>query len=151
MPRTSGSRILDAPPERVWRTVGDPRHLARWWPKVQRVEAAEGAHFTEVLQTDRGRPVRADWTITESDDAQRLVCEQSVAGTPFEGVLASATREIVLQPAGEAATVVTITLRRTMRGMARASALMMRRATARQLDAALDNLVLLHGEARVGG
>lgn len=143
--------MLDDPPERVWRTVGDPRHLARWWPKVQRVEGAEGARFTEVLQTDRGRPVRADWTITESQDGQRLLCEQSVAGTPFEGVLATASREIVLQPAGDAATVVTITLRRTMRGMARTSALMMRRATARQLDAALDNLVLLHGEARVGG
>ena len=112
MPRTSGSRTLDAPPDRVWTTVGDPSHLARWWPKVQRVEGAEGAHFTEVLQTDRGRPVRADWTITESDERARLVCEQSVEGTPFEGVLASATREIVLQPAGDAATVVTITLDR---------------------------------------
>jgi uncharacterized protein YndB with AHSA1/START domain len=150
MARTSGSRTLDAPPERVWRTVGDPRHLARWWPKVQRVEGADGAHFTEVLTTDRGRPVRADWTITESQDARRLVCEQSVAGTPFEGVLASATREIELQPAGDSGTVVTITVRRTMRGLARASAMLMRRATARQLDAALDNLVGLHGEARVG-
>lgn len=150
MARLSGSRTLDAPPDRVWRTVGDPRHLARWWPKVQRVEGAEGEHFTEVLQTDRGRPIRADWTITASEDAQRLVCEQSVDGTPFEGVLAAASREIVLQPAGDTGTVVTITVRRTMRGVARASALMMRRATARQLDAALDNLVLLHGEARVG-
>ena len=38
-----------------------------------------------------------------------------------------------------------------MRGMLAPSGCMMRRATARQLDAALDNLVLLHGEARVGG
>ena len=115
-----------AAPERVWRTVGDPRHLARWWPKVQRVEGAEGEHFTEVLQTDRGRPVRADWTITESAEAQRLVCEQSGRGRRSRAFWRSATREIVLQPAGDTATVVTITLRRTMRGLARASALMMR-------------------------
>ena len=151
MPQTSRTRTLDATPDRVWRTVGDPRHLARWWPKVQRVEGVEDVHFTEVLQTDRGRSVRADWVITQSSDMQLLVCEQAVDGTPFEGVLAAASREIVLQPAGDTGTVVTITIRRTMRGIARASALMMRRATARQLDAALDNLVLLHGEARVGG
>lgn len=150
MSQACRSRTLDAAPERVWRTVGDPRHLARWWPKVQRVEGVDEDHFTELLQTDRGRGVRADWVITETLERQRLACEQVVAGTPFEGVLAAASREITLQPAGDDATIVTITIKRRMRGMSRLSGAMMRRATVRQVDAALDNLVLLHGEARVG-
>ena len=150
MPRTSGTRTLDAPPERVWRTVGDPRHLARWWPKVQRVEGVDGPHFTEVLQTDRGRAIRADWTISESSAPQRLVCEQEIEGTPFEGVLQAARREIELKPAGDGDTVVSVTIDRRLRGVSRLSGFMMRRATTRQLEAALDNLVLLHGEARIG-
>ena len=151
MPKVRGDRILDAPPDAVWRTVGDPRHLARWWPKVQRVEGVEGAHFTEVLQTDRGRAIRADWTISESVAPQRLTCRQDVEGTPFESVLQAASREITLQPAGEGDTAVTVTIERRMRGVSRLSGFMLRRATTRQLEAALDNLVLLHGEARVGG
>ncbi len=150
MSQARGTRTLDAPPDRVWRTVGDPSHLARWWPKVQRVEGVEDVHFTEVLQTDRGRGVRADWVITESSAPQRLVCEQTVEGTPFEGVLVAASREILLQPAGDTATLVTVTINRRMNGVARLSGFMMRRATVRQVEAALDNLVLLHGEATIG-
>ncbi len=150
MAQARGTRTLDSPPDTVWRTVGDPRHLARWWPKVQRVESVEDVHFTEVLQTDRGRAVRADWVISESQEPERWVCEQSVEGTPFESVLVAASREVLLQPAGDGDTVVTLTIRRRMRGLARFSGFMMRRATARQIDTALDNLVLLHGEAEVG-
>ena len=150
MAKVSADRILDAPPDDVWRTVGDPRHLARWWPKVQRVEAVEGTHFTEVLQTDRGRAIRADWTISESSQPERLICEQDVEGTPFEGVLQASRREIVLKPAGDGDTVVSVTIDRRLRGVSRLSGFMMRRATTRQLEAALDNLVLLHGEARIG-
>jgi uncharacterized protein YndB with AHSA1/START domain len=151
MPKVRGDRILDAPPDAVWRTVGDPRHLARWWPKVQRVEGVDDAHFTEVLQTDRGRAVRADWTISDVVPEQHLACDQDVEGTPFEGVLQAARREIDLRPAGESDTAVTVTIERRMRGVSRLSGFMLRRATARQVEAALDNLVLLHGEARVGG
>jgi uncharacterized protein YndB with AHSA1/START domain len=150
MARVSGDRILGAPPDAVWRTVGDPRHLARWWPKVQRVEAVEGMHFTEVLQTDRGRGVRADWTIVESVEPQRWSAEQEVEGTPFENVLQAARRHVVLQPAGAGDTAVTITVERKLRGVSRLSGFMMRGATSRQVEEALDNLVLLHGEARIG-
>lgn len=141
--------MLAATPDQVWRTVGDPSHLARWWPKVLRVEAIDGQYFTEVLQTDRGRPVRADWFISESREPELWACEQTVEGTPFEGVLAASLREVRLQPAGDEATVATVMVDRRMRGLARASAMMMRRATSRQIEAALDKLVLLHGEARI--
>jgi len=43
-----------------------------------------------------------------------------------------------------------VTIDRRLRGVSRLSGFMMRRATTRQLEAALDNLVLLHGEARIG-
>jgi hypothetical protein len=88
MAKVSADRILDAPPDDVWRTVGDPRHLARWWPKVQRVEDADGEAFTEVLQTDRGRPVRADWTITElvvGDEARMLAAAAAAEADAVDG------------------------------------------------------------------
>ena len=48
MPTARRSRTVPAPPERVWEIVGDPHHLPRWWPRVQRVESVTDEHFTEV-------------------------------------------------------------------------------------------------------
>ena len=53
MPLTRRSRRLGARPDDVWRVVGDPQHLPRWWPRVQRVEADDGEAFTQVLMSDR--------------------------------------------------------------------------------------------------
>ena len=62
-------------------------------------------HFTEVLQTDRGRAVRADWTITESVEPERLVLRAGGRGHAVRGRPGQAARrEILLQPAGDAVT-----------------------------------------------
>ena len=151
MPVSSRSRVLAAPPAEVWRTVGDVRQLPRWWPLARRLEAVEGDEFTPVLRTDKGRDVRADFRVIEREPEQTLTIEQLLDGTPFEGLLRSATTELRLQPAGEAATTLTITVTRRLRGLARFGGLIMRRGTNRQLDDALDGLAAIYGTAEVHG
>lgn len=140
------SRVLAAPPEAVWRTVGDLHQLARWWPKVLRVEAVRDGRFTEVLQTERGRDVRADWTLAETVPGERWRAEQDVEGTPFERVLRSSARSVALEPVPEG-TRVTIVLERRLRGISSLGGVFLRRASAVQIDAALDNLQGTHGAA----
>lgn len=139
------SRPLAAPPDDVWRTVGDLHQLARWWPKVLRVEGVTSGRFTQVMQTESGRDVRADYALLEARAPALWHAEQEVEGTPFEGVLAASDTEIMLQPVGEAQTLVTLTLRRRMTGVARFGGFLMRRATARVVETALDNLEGIHG------
>jgi uncharacterized protein YndB with AHSA1/START domain len=147
VPTTRRSRALAAPPEEVWRTVGDPRQLARWWPKVVRVEAVAGDRFTEVLQTDRGRDMRADWVRVEEVPGERWSAAQELEGTPFERVLSQAGKSVLLQPAGEG-TLVTLELRRRMRGLSRLGGIFLRKASSMQLDSALDALESIHGPRR---
>ena len=64
---------------------------------------------------------------------------QALAGTPFERLLREHRTEVALEPA-EQGTAVTLTVTARGRGTARLGAFMMRRATRRQLDEALDGL-----------
>lgn len=145
MATVTRTRALAAPPEAVWRTVGDLHQLARWWPKVLRVEGVRDGAFTEVLQTDRGRDIRADFVLAEADPPRTWVAEQQLEGTPFERVLRAARKSVLLQPAGDSGTIITVTLERSMRGAGRLGGVFLRRASRRQIDAALDNLEDLHG------
>jgi uncharacterized protein YndB with AHSA1/START domain len=144
MPTTRRSRTVADVPERVWETVSDPYHLPRWWPRVERVEAVTGDRFTEVLSTDRGRSVRADFRVVESRAPERRVWEQEVAGSPFERIMVSGRTEVQLAPDG-AGTRVTLTIRQRMRGTARLAGWVVRRGTRRVLDEALGALEGLHG------
>ena len=144
MPTARRSQTVAAPPERVWETVGDPHHLPRWWPRVTRVEAVTAEHFTEVLATQDGRSLRADFRVVESRAPERRLWEQELEGTPFERVFAAASTEVKLD-AYEGGTRVTLVVRQQVRGSARLGGFMVRRATGRVLDEALDSLEALHG------
>ena len=144
MPTTRRSRTVADVPERVWETVSDPYHLPRWWPRVERVEGVRGDQFTEVLTTDRGRSVRADFRVVESLAPERRAWEQEVAGSPFERIMTAARTDVRLAPEG-AGTRVTVLVRQDMRGTARFGGFMVRRATRRVLDEALTALEGLHG------
>ena len=140
MPTTRRSRTLDVPPDRVWRVVGDVHHMPRWWPKVRRVEAVAGGHFTQVMRTQKGKDVRADFRIVEEDPPRLLRFEQELAGTPFEGFLSESRTAIEAEPAGDG-TKVTITTRHKLRGISRiGGGTMLKRATRQQLDEALETL-----------
>jgi uncharacterized protein YndB with AHSA1/START domain len=144
VPTTRRVRTLGADPAAVWRTVGDPHHLPRWWPRVERVEQVEAAGFTELLRTAKGRAVRADFRLAELDAPRAVAWEQQVQGTPFERVLASSRTTVRLTALDDGATAVELELRQGLRGLARLGGLLVRRAARRALDEALDGLELLH-------
>jgi uncharacterized protein YndB with AHSA1/START domain len=145
VPTTRRSRTIGATPEQVWRTVCDPHHLPRWWPRVQRVEGVDRERFTEVLATDKGRSVRADFRVLESRAPEVRRFRQELAGSPFERLLRSAETTIRLAPDGAGATRVTVEIRQRLRGMGTVGGFMVRRATRRVADEALEGLDRVHG------
>jgi uncharacterized protein YndB with AHSA1/START domain len=143
MPKVSRSRVIDADPDRVWELVSDPHSLPRWWPKAKRVEDVRGdgkrAHWTAVLETERGTGVRADYRCTGSTTGERYAWEQQLAGTPFDRILRASRLEIALASA-DGGTKVTLTSDETLRGLSRLGSSMMRGASRRRLDEALDGI-----------
>jgi uncharacterized protein YndB with AHSA1/START domain len=133
------SRLLAAAPERVWAVVGEPRALARWWPRVERVKAITPEGWTTVLRSDRGRAVRADWRLDGQEALRRRAWAQEIEGTPFAKVLAERRVEVVLEETGDG-TLVSLELRQRGRGMARFGRFMLRRAARRELAGALERL-----------
>ncbi|MGI8427772.1 MAG: SRPBCC family protein [Solirubrobacteraceae bacterium] len=152
--------VVAAAPERVWEVIGDPGHLPRWWPGVSRIEDVQADRWTQVLNTTKGRPVRADFRLLESEPPGtpgqalgtggrppgrprqalgRRRWEQEIEGTPFERVLTESITEVSVQAAGSG-TRVTIEQRQKLRGYARAGSFMLRRATDIKLAQALDAL-----------
>jgi carbon monoxide dehydrogenase subunit G len=133
------SRTLAAAPEAVWRVVADPRSLARWWPRVERVKSVSDDGWTTVLRSERGRALRADWRLEVSEVGARRAWAQELEGTPFAKVLHHRRVEVRVEPAGEGAKV-EIELRQRGRRMARFGSFMLRRAARKELDGALDGL-----------
>ncbi len=132
------SRTLAAAPEAVWRVLADPRALARWWPRVERVKAITDDGWTTVLRSERGRALRADWRLEVSESGRRAWA-QELEGTPFAKVLSHRRVEVRVEAAGEG-TKVTIELRQRGRRMAHFGSFMLRRAARQELDGALDGL-----------
>lgn len=137
--------VLAATPDEVWRVIGDPEQLPRWWPGVTRVEEATPEAWTTVLGSPRGKAVRADFTRLEFTEGERLVWRQEVTGSPFERILASSLTTISLSPAESGGTQVAIELDNKPRGWARFAPLQFRAAGSRQLRGALDGLDALFG------
>jgi uncharacterized protein YndB with AHSA1/START domain len=149
MPTVRRSRTVPAPPDRVWRVIADPHHMPRWWPLVKRMEGVADDQFTQVLTTRKGRLVRADFRVVASDppgeSPGRRVWEQEVAGTPFERVLGQAVTEILLEPSGDGGTHVTLAQDHKLRGYSRTGGFLLRRATRKRLDEALEGLEQICG------
>jgi len=146
MPVARRSRKIDAPPDRVWAVIGDPHHMPRWWPGVERMEGVERDRFTQVHKTRKGRPVRMDFHVLQSeppgpsgDPPGHCLWEQEIEGTPFARVLAEAITEILLEQA-DGGTRITLALSQKLRGYSRTGAFMLRRATRGKLEEALDGL-----------
>jgi carbon monoxide dehydrogenase subunit G len=137
-------RRLSADQQKLWDLIADPHHLPRWWPGVERVEGVGEERFTQVFRTKRGRPVRADFRVLESDRPWRRAWEQELPGTPFARVLAESVIEVHLEPA-DGGTEVTISQRQKLRGYSRTGGLLLRRATSAKLDEALEGLERISG------
>jgi uncharacterized protein YndB with AHSA1/START domain len=145
MPRVSRTRTIAAPRERVWDLVSDPHHLPRWWPRALRVEdvrqmgSGKRSRWTTVLGTERGKGVRADYRCTSSAPGERYLWEQELEGTPFERILRYSRLEIRLAD-GDRGTAVRLASSERLRGLSRLGSPMMRMATRKRLDEALDGI-----------
>jgi len=147
MATVARSRVIGASAASVWSLIADPHNLPRWWPETSRVEDVDGTaagrrgRFTQVMKTSKGRTVRADFRCTAATAERRIVWEQQLEGTPFEGFLRSAELELRLDGGvGAGQSTVVIEARRRLRGMSRLGSVMMRRATGRTLNRALDGI-----------
>jgi Polyketide cyclase / dehydrase and lipid transport len=150
--RAMRTRQLIATPQALWQVVEDPFAMTRWWPDVARVEGVEEDRFTLVFQTRRRRPVRMDFRVLASEApgsggeaSGHRAWQQEVAGTPFERVLDQAITEVLIEPAHGGTSQVTIAQLQRLRGYSRTGALMLRRATNKRLDEALDGLARIAG------
>lgn len=139
-------RTVAAPTEAVWDLVSDPHHLPRWWPQVQRVEEVTGEGWTKVLRTARGKTVRADYTRVSRRPQRELVWRQEVDESPFEAILDEAVTTVALEPDGDDRTQVELVSAQELHGRYRFGGFMLRRATKRQLEEALDGIERAVGE-----
>lgn len=120
--------------------------MPRWWPGVKRMEDVQPDRWTQVFTTKKGRAVRMDFRLLDSEapglDGREPGIrrwEQELYGTPFERVLTEAITELTVEPAGDG-TRVTITQVQKLRGYSRTGGFLLRRATRSRLDEALDGL-----------
>jgi uncharacterized protein YndB with AHSA1/START domain len=139
-------RVLSATPAEVWGVVSDPNRLAAWWPGVSRVEEATREAWTTVLVSPSGKSVRADYSLVEAEEPERLRWRHEVEESPFERLLAESTTEIALSSEGEGGTRVRVTLDQRPRGWARFSPFQLRAAARRQAETALEGLAELLGD-----
>ena len=72
-------------------------------------------------------------------DPNEMPLVQVLEGTPFERFMSAAEEIVVVEPAGEG-TSVTVEIRQKLRGLSRFGGFLVKRATRRQLDEALDAL-----------
>jgi uncharacterized protein YndB with AHSA1/START domain len=151
MPKARRSRLILASRPAIWRVISDPHHLARWWPKVARVEGVQerkrgtGTVWTKVLETSAGRQVRADFRCLYSKEPSAYGWEHEVESSPFAKVLASSKLNIELSDR-DGGTLVRLEADQRLRGLSRLGGFMVRRATGTQLEQALDGLEGLFGE-----
>ncbi len=136
--RVRRGREIAADAAAIWRVAADPYHLPRWWPRAQRVEAVTANGWTVGLGTERGRGVRADYTLVEEVPGARRVWALEVEGTPFERIFSEQLTTLDVSDGR-----VEIEVWQKPRRFARFGGFMMRRGTARNLDTALDALAEL--------
>jgi uncharacterized protein YndB with AHSA1/START domain len=148
VPVTRRSAVVAAPPSVVWQTVADPNRMPAWWPRVERVEGVSGTGFTQVLRSDRGALVRADYRIGKRNRPRVVSWAQDLEGTPFGRLLKRAETTVTLEAAqGEGGTRVEIRLEQRLQGVSRFGGFLVKRAARKQLDGALKALGELHDAA----
>jgi uncharacterized protein YndB with AHSA1/START domain len=132
-------RLLSAPAGAVWGVLADPWRLPAWWPGVTRVEDVSDDAWTTVLSSERGKVVRADYTLLEREPERRLAWRHEVAESPFERILNDSRTEIELAAEADD-TRVSIAVTHEPRGWARLAPFQLRAATGKQVQGALEGL-----------
>jgi hypothetical protein len=109
--------------------------MPRWWPRVSRVEGVDADGWTTILGSPRGRDVRAEWRLVESEAPVRRRWAQELAGSPFERLFVQ--NEVEVRVSDER---VEIEIEQRVRGWARLAPFMVRRAAKKVADEALERL-----------
>ena len=107
---------------------------------MRQIGRGKRSSWTTVLGTERGRGVRADYRCTSAAAGERYVWEQEVEGTPFERIVKFSRLDIELADGGDGGTRVRLFSQERLRGLSRLGSPMMRMATRRRLDEALDGI-----------
>ena len=130
--------IAATPQQRVGGDRGSASHARAGGRGSSGWRASSEDRLTQVFTTKKGRAVRIDFRLLESEIRRGDgAWEQEIAGTPFERVLIESITEIALEPVDDG-TRVTIAQRQKLRGYSRTGGFLLRRATAKKLDEALD-------------
>jgi hypothetical protein len=98
-----------------------------------------GARWTKVFGTKKGKSVRADEHLVDSEPPRRRTWTQDLEETPFERMFREVATEVVLDPEA-GGTRVTLALHQRLRGINRLGGFLLRRASRSVLDEALDGL-----------
>jgi uncharacterized protein YndB with AHSA1/START domain len=146
VPVTRRSAVVSGTPSTVWQTVADPHRLPAWWPRVERVEGVSGSGFTQVLRSDRGALVRADFRVGQRNRPRVIAWTQDLEGTPFARLLKRAETTVTLEAADGDATRVELRVEQRLQGISRFGGFLVKRAARKQLDAALMALAELLDE-----
>lgn len=157
MPRVSRSLEVPVAIDSVWDFVSRPGNLARWWPRVIRVEGVvgqagtTGLSWTSLLEADSGRRVRLDFQATTAEPPNAFGWIQELANTQFEKHLRRQEYMILL---GDLAggTAVELVAETDLKGSAKLASLTLRKSQGRVLDRALNDLrqTLLPGSEAEG-
>jgi uncharacterized protein YndB with AHSA1/START domain len=147
VPEVTRERTVRATRDAVWQLVSDPFAFPRWWPHVVRVEDASPDAWTKVLRTERGRTVRADYTLVDSDPPRRITWRQELEESPFERIFSSAVTGIDIAEDTGGGTRVALTSSEKLRGRYKLGGFVVRRAARRRLDDALTGIERAVGAA----
>jgi uncharacterized protein YndB with AHSA1/START domain len=139
VPTVRRGRSVAADVEDVWKLLSDPERLPEWWPGAQRVEEVEEGAWTLVLSTPRGKQVRADYSLVDSEPLRELLWRQEVEESPFERIMSESLTRFALEPEDDS-THVTMSNRIRLRGFSHFGVVQVRLAARRQLDGALEGL-----------
>jgi carbon monoxide dehydrogenase subunit G len=148
--QVSRSRLIHAPPERIWPFVDDLTQWSKWFTEAERAEVTGGdpavvGRHQRMYGHARGKPTEIDSTVTAREPNRRLAWHhdaERVSGKPGPVVYAKSTdAEVTLVPT-DAGTEVTYTVRMQAGGPIYwlIEHLLARRSIRRSFDTSLERL-----------
>jgi hypothetical protein len=89
---THSQALIEAPPERVWELVGDPRRHPEWWPRVVEVKGQvfdQGDNYAQVTREPIGN-VETIMHVERLEDMQTIHLRCTLTGTYAHWLLTEA-------------------------------------------------------------
>ncbi len=159
MPRVSRQLEVALPIGQVWDFISRPGNLAKWWPRIVRVEGlvgqpgTTGLKWTSLLEADSGRRVRLDFEAVKAEPPTLFSWQQELADTQFEKHLRRQEYLVELEDRGNS-TGVELIAETELKGSARLAGLTLRKSQGQLLDRALsdlDHVLSLNAAGREAG